>query len=84
MEKRQGRLDEALRLLNESMTVFPENTRTRETYAEILELQGGAGAAREVRGVFKSGEQYAMRSGDAGFFQVSYLFLDSFLLVSQN
>lgn len=73
MEKRQGRLDDALQLLNESLTVFPQNTRTRETYAEILELQGGGGAVKEVRGVFKGGERFAVQSGDAGFFQVSCL-----------
>ena len=71
LEKRQGNLDEAQRLLEAALRSNTRNSRVRTSMAELLELRGEMDAARQA---YVEGERFAEGAGDAGFFQAWALF----------
>lgn len=71
LEKKAGDLEEAEKLLHRALKAWPESTRVMLSFAELYELRGEVGKAREV---FQKGQRKAESRGDAGFFQSWALF----------
>ena len=60
LERKEGNLDAAERLVVRAQNVYPESTRIQLTYAEICELRG---ETKKVRDIFIKGSKSAEKYG---------------------
>jgi Tfp pilus assembly protein PilF len=76
LERKQGNIDEAERLLKAAYKIEPYSTRVISSFAEICELKGDLKACRDL---YRKGFSAAFERGDAGFIQVSNYYISSII-----